>query len=117
MEITVNNANDMFSEGIWKIKINGQKEDSRNGPVLRIPEPVLTKVKNPTQRVLFFGERDANPIFHLMESIWMLAGRRDVEFPALFNSRIGQYSDDGLEFNAAYGWRMSSHCGEGQWMG
>jgi len=117
MEITVNNANDMFSEGIWKIKINGQKENSRNGPVLRIPEPVLTTVKNPMERVLFFGPRDANPVFHIAESIWILAGRRDVEFPALFNSKIGQYSDDGLEFNAAYGWRMRSHFGEDQLVG
>lgn len=114
MELTVNNANDLFANGLWKLKINGREENSRNGPVLRIPEPVLTTVKRPMERVLFFGERDANPIFHLMEAIWMLAGRRDVAFPQLFNSRIGQYSDDGEVFNAAYGYRLRHHFGHDQ---
>lgn len=117
MELTVNNANDLFAEGLWKIKIHGREENSRNGPVLRIPEPVLTRVKNPMERVLFFGERDANPIFHLLEAIWMLAGRRDVAFPQLFNSKIGQYSDDGEVFNAAYGYRLRHHFGQDQLCG
>lgn len=114
MEIKVYNANDLFSEGLWKIKVCGVKGDSRNGPVLRIPEPVLTTVKNPRERVLFFGPRDANPIFHLMESIWMIAGRRDVAFPKMFNSKFDQYSDDKEVFNAAYGYRMRHHFGSDQ---
>jgi hypothetical protein len=44
----------------------------------------------------------------------MLAGRRDVEFVKYFNSRIDQYSDDGENFNAAYGYRMRHHWGEDQ---
>jgi hypothetical protein len=47
----------------------------------------------------------------------MLAGRRDVTFPALFNSRIGQYSDDGENFNAAYGYRWRHHFGQDQLLG
>ena len=106
MEITVNNANDLFSEMFWRFRTAGVPTDTRNGPALRIPEPVLTRVIYPEQRVLFHAGRDANPVFHLMESIWMLAGRRDVKFLAQFNSRIEQYSDDGRVFNAAYGFRM-----------
>ena len=105
MEIKANNVNQLFSDMFWRFKTSGVKTETRNGPAIRIPEPVLTTIFNPEERVLFHAGRDANPVFHLMESIWMLAGRRDVEFLAKFNSRIGDYSDDGRVFNAAYGFR------------
>ena len=106
MEIKSNNVNTLFSDMFWRFKTSGVKAETRNGPAIRIPEPVLTTIFNPEERVLFHEGRDANPIFHLMESLWMLAGRRDVEFLSKFNSRIAQYSDDGRTFNAAYGFRM-----------
>jgi len=111
MEIITRNANTMFEEMFWRFKTSGVKADSRNGPVVRIAEPVLTRVTHPRERVLFYSGRDANPIFHVLESLWMLAGRRDVDFLQQFNSRIGQYSDDGQVFNAAYGYRMRTHFG------
>lgn len=117
MEITANNANELFEQMFWKFKIYGKPVQTRNGPALRIPEPVLTTVKYPRQRVLFHKGRDANPIFHCLEAIWMLAGRRDVEFLQQFNSKIGQYSDDGEVFNAAYGHRMRWHFGVDQLSG
>jgi thymidylate synthase len=106
MEIKVSNVNELFSEMFWRLKAESVEADSRNGRVVKFPEPVLTTISNPTERVLFDADRDANPIFHLMESIWMLAGRSDVEFLRLFNTKIGQYSDDGVVFNASYGFRM-----------
>jgi hypothetical protein len=106
MELVTRNANTLFEDMFWKFKVCGQPVDTRNGPAIRIPEPVLTTVTHPAERVLFCSERDANPIFHVLEALWMLAGRRDVEFLQMFNSRIGQYSDDGETFNAAYGHRM-----------
>jgi len=78
------------------------------------PEPVTTTYLRPTERVLFHAGRDANPIFHLMEAIWMLAGRNDVAFLEQFNRTIGQYSDNGEVFNAAYGHRWRKHFGHDQ---
>jgi hypothetical protein len=46
--------------------------------VLVSQTPVVTCYSAPTQRVLFSPMRDANPFFHLMEALWMLAGRDDV---------------------------------------
>lgn len=114
MEITTRNANTLFEEMFWRFKTSGVKADSRNGPVVRIPEPVLTRVTHPRERVLFCQERDPNPVFHCLEAIWMLAGRRDVDFLQQFNSRIGQYSDNGEVFNAAYGHRMRHYFGHDQ---
>ena len=114
IEIRARNVNVAVSEALWKLKVVGVQEDTRNGPVIAFPEPVVTTYERPQERVLFWGERDANPIFHLMESIWMLAGRRDVAFLEQFNSKIGQYSDDGKVFNAAYGYRWRDHFGYDQ---
>jgi len=114
MELTVRNANDLFSEGLWKLKTCGVKSDSRNGAVIRIEEPVIITVERPQERVLFFGERDPAHIFHLMECLWILAGRQDVGFLKNFNGNIGQFSDDGIVFNASYGYRMRHHFGRDQ---
>ena len=111
MEINAINVNELFTDTLWRFKVAGKLVETRNGKAYRINEPVLTIIQEPTERVLFFQERDANPIFHLMESIWMLAGRDDVLFLKQFNSTIGQFSDDGVRFNAAYGYRMRKHFG------
>ena len=84
---------------------HGVTTTSRNGRVLKFPCPVTMVYTDPLSRCNFTKGRDANPIFHHMESMWMLAGRKDVEFLDMFNSNIHQYSDDGKEFNAAYGYR------------
>jgi len=115
MEIKVRNVNQAFSEIFWRLKAEGLKpEPTRNGPALVMPEPVITIYECPVERVLFHPGRDANPIFHLLESVWILAGRRDVAFLQQFNSRIGQYSDDGKVYNAAYGYRLRKHFGRDQ---
>ena len=115
MEIKVRNVNQAFSDIFWRLKAEGYTPQiTRNGPALVISEPVITTYQCPQERVLFHIGRDANPIFHLMESIWMLAGRRDVAFLQQFNSKIGQYSDDGKVFNAAYGYRWRKHFGHDQ---
>jgi len=55
----------------------GTREDSRSGPVLVLPTPLMTETARPWERVLRSAIRDANPFFHMVESIWMLAGRED----------------------------------------
>ena len=82
---------------------------SRNGPVLVAPEPVSTHYDLPTQRVLFDVVRDANPFFHCIEALWMLAGREDVDLPAFYVPGMRQFSDDGVVFHGAYGKRWRAH--------
>jgi thymidylate synthase len=69
----------------------------------------ITEYLCPRERVLFSPARDANPFFHLMESLWILAGRQDVEFLSKFNSNIASFSDDGVTFHAPYGHRLRRH--------
>lgn len=107
--IHVRNVNGALSQGLWWLKISGNQELSRNGLVIVSPEPVSTVYTHPVERVLFNQERNANPFFHLMEALWMLAGRRDLKWPLFFNSRFKDYSDDGKTINGAYGFRWREH--------
>jgi thymidylate synthase len=99
------NVNDAVVKGAQLLKESGRAQDSRAGGTLEYPEPVCTVYERPLERVLFDPVRDANPFFHLMEALWMLAGRRDVAWLVRFNQRMATFSDDGVVFNAAYGYR------------
>jgi thymidylate synthase len=109
--IRARNVNDAIVRGAQLMKEGGVSQESRAGGTLEYPEPVCTVYEHPLERVLFDTVRDANPFFHLMEALWMLGGRRDVEWLSRFNKRMATYSDDGVVFNAAYGyrWRNQFH--------
>lgn len=109
--ITSESPNDALAQGLVFMNSFGQISDSRNGPVIRAPMPVITISKYPERRVLAGMARDANPFLHLMESVWMLAGCNDVATPALFASNFHKYSDDGITLHGAYGHRWR------QWFG
>jgi Thymidylate synthase len=111
--ITVTNVNEGLSRGLMYLKSDAELEGSRNGPVWVAPCPVTTVYLNPTQRVLFSAERDANPFFHLFEALWMLSGRNDVAYPHHYAPMM-LYSDDAETLNGAYGYRWRSHFGYDQ---
>lgn len=91
-----------------------ERTDSRNGEVLKCKQPVTTRYSHPTERVLFWAERNANPFFHFMECLWMVAGRKDVKWISQFNKSFGQFSDDKKTFHGAYGDRWVNHFGTDQ---
>jgi Thymidylate synthase len=105
MEFYVGNVNEALSRALENIKLSHSVEQSRNGDVWVFPEPVMTIYNRPTERVLFSPLRDANPFFHLMESLWMLAGRNDIAWPAYFAANMANYSDDKKTLHGAYGYR------------
>lgn len=106
LEIIANNPDEALSKGIHYLKVGGVPVAPRGQLTLEYPTPVTTRYLNPLQRVMFNPIRDANPFFHLMESLWILGKRNDVRFPTLFNSKLAIYSDDGVKFHGAYGFRM-----------
>lgn len=83
------------------------KEQTRAGVCHTIQEPVTLTYANPRRRVLFGAGRDANPFFHMVEALWMLAGRNDIKHLEYYNARVKEFSDDGETWYDAYGarWR------------
>jgi len=103
--IRTRNVHQALPKGVALLKKDGYRMSSRNGEVIVCSEPVTTRYERPNERVIFWPERDANPFFHLMEALWMLAGRNDVQFVANYAKNMMNYSDDGVSLHAAYGYR------------
>lgn len=112
--IEATNVNDAYDQARALILTDGVESDSRNGKVLKFPEPVVTQYVYPQERVLFNPDRDANPFMHLFESIWMLAGSNDVKWIGQFAKQMFEYSDDGETLHGAYGHRWRKHFGTDQ---
>jgi hypothetical protein len=108
--ITARNVNDALPQGVALLRRQGVREDSRNGPVLRAPCPVTTVYERPCERVLFDPVRDANPFMHLVEALWMIAGRDDLKQLTPYVKRMADFSDDGGRTQpGAYGERWRQH--------
>jgi hypothetical protein len=99
------NINDAWVRAKHLLQNEHVVRPSRVGEVWEFPEPVCTVIERPLERVLFDPLRDCNPFGHFFESMWMLAGRDDVEFIAQFMPRMREFSNDGTRLGGAYGMR------------
>lgn len=102
--LNVRNVQEALPRGLQLLDQIGIRRESRNGPV-SYGGAVTVIYERPLERVIFWPERDANPFFHLYESLWMLAGRNDVAPLLRYVKRVADYSDDGFTFHGAYGHR------------
>ena len=105
------NVNDALLLGIdlFNSPVNFRVQESRNGTTYEALEPVTTVYSKPYERVCLIKERDANPFFHFIESLWMLAGRKDLKPLTYFVKSMADFSDDGKNLWGAYGWRWKSY--------
>lgn len=107
--INTRNVHQVLPFALQMLFAEGVRRDSRNGPVLQFPTPVTTVYHRPSERVLFWPLRDANPFFHLYEALWMLRGRNDVAGVARYAGNMKNYSDDDVTLHGAYGHRWRKH--------
>lgn len=109
--IGVRNVNHAYYllAGMLQNKDNWIEVSPRGMKTLEWRGPFITEYYKPNEYVLFDPVRDANPFFHFMESIWILAGNADVKTLAKYNSQMVQFSDDGKVFHAPYGYRLRRH--------
>jgi len=113
--IYANNVPQAYTEAIIKLRIWGEGEESRNGPVITSQDSVLLQIQRPTERVLFDKVRNANPFFHVMEWVWMLSGSNDVKWIEQFNKGFRNFADYGTDIlHGAYGHRWIKHFGRNQ---
>ena len=110
----ITDPNDGLREVLGSLVENGITQSSRNGPVLRFPRPVCLQYNHPQRRLLTSPIRDANPFFHLFETMWMFAGRAEIQPLLVYNPGMAQYSDDGSKLRGtAYGERWRNYPGWG----
>jgi len=112
MELRGIDVNVLYHHGLNMLRGRGVHEDSRNGPVLVMPEPVMSIYQKPMQRVLHDMRRAANPYFHLYESLWMLAGRDDVAALNTYITDFGtRFAEPDGRVHGAYGHRWRKALG------
>lgn len=104
--VRARNVNEALAIGSHLIRNEGKPTSSRGLEVLRAPGPVTTVYERPQERVLFSPVRDANPFFHLIDALWLLSGSNRGALPAHFLGNIMRFSDDGMNFHGAYGYRL-----------
>jgi hypothetical protein len=106
------NVHRAFPRAVLELVSHGELRHSRAGDVKVLDCPVTTVYERPSEMVLFWESRDANPFFHLFEALWMIGGRNDVQWLSYFNSNIAKVaSDDGDTLHGAYGNRWRVHWG------
>jgi hypothetical protein len=107
--ISGDTAPDLYTEAWWIMRIGSVEEPSRNGSVMTLQEPTRLRLADPTKRVIFDPERDCNPFFHVMETVWMFAGESKVDWLEQFNKGYRKYAEDNGEVWGAYGARWRAH--------
>jgi hypothetical protein len=107
INITARNVPQAYVEGLWSFRISAKSEDTRNGEAMVLPAPTFLTIQFPEERLLNCPVRNANPFFHCMEFVWMMAGSNDAPWIGQFNKRMESYADSGV-LRGAYGWRWSN---------
>jgi thymidylate synthase len=70
---------------------------------------VRLHLTNPYANVLVNEERNLSYRFMVAEWLWIHFGRDDVKTIARYNPNIAQFSDNGIDFNGAYGKAIAPH--------
>lgn len=111
MEFT--NINDALVGLLAQIKSSGRDVVSRGFSTREIG-PVQFTLQNPSQRCLVTPLRNNNIFASIAETMWVLAGRNDVEFLGHYLPRAADFSDDGVTWRGGYGPRLRDWGGTDQ---
>ena len=104
-------ANTIYPQLVDEIITKGEKVNTRNGYSIEL-HPSFNEFHNIRQRYISTKGRMINLPFALAETVWILSGDNSVERVGFYNSRIADIaSDNGVDFNAAYGHRIRHEFG------
>ena len=109
--------NELFSNAIKEINNAPLCEvgyQNVGGDKTKEIHPAICELKTPTNRHLIFPKRGNNPFATLAETMWVLAGRNDMELLGKFLPKAPEFADDGKVWRAAYGQRLFPVGGEDQ---
>ncbi|MCE5320518.1 MAG: thymidylate synthase [Bacteroidales bacterium] len=89
----------------------GVKRIIRGYNCWELPSPFMFKISNPTARLVTIAERKWNPILPYAESLWLAAGRNDLEIVGHYLKNMKNFSDDGFFIRGGYGPRLRNYNG------
>lgn len=102
---TFSTANEALPFLCSRILDIGDEVGSRNG---RVKELLNTQIvlKDPQRREILSPNRKANVFAQIAETMWVLAGRNDIEWLSAYLPRAADFSDDGETWRGGYGPRI-----------
>lgn len=65
--------------------------------------PFVWSSENPLENILTNKVRNINRTFSVMEFLWIMSGRNDVEMLKPYNKNLPHFSDNGIIYDGAYG--------------
>jgi thymidylate synthase len=99
------NITDALVTVLKEIDADGQTVAARGSEQREILGTLLT-IDRPQERVLTIPHRNNNVFAQIAETLWVLAGRDDLDFLGRYLPRAVEFSDDGKTWRAAYGPRL-----------
>ncbi|WP_109316742.1 thymidylate synthase [Pseudovibrio ascidiaceicola] len=91
----------------------GELIEVRGSQVLELRNRVTT-LRKPTERCLFLPKRGNDPFAAIAETLWVLAGKDQVDWLEEYLPRAKQFSDDKVRWRGAYGPRLRNWQGNDQ---
>lgn len=111
--ITYHNAEESFMGELSEIDLSGYEIVVR-GSLTRELTARTFRIVHPTQRYISVQGRLNSVVATVAETVWVLAGRSDLEFLIRYLPRARNFSDDGRTWRAGYGPRLRNWHGTDQ---
>lgn len=99
------NATAAFRGLLTEIRGQGEWVESRTESTYEL-RAVAFSIQRPTERCIVDSERHNNVFASIAETLWVLAGRDDLEYLSTYLPRALDFSDDGVTWRGAYGPRL-----------
>ncbi len=107
MELQVDTLNQALIYLAKALSKEGNTRSTRSYDCRELAEPVLIRIKNPTQNVVTLPERGGNWFLPFSESLWIAQGSNVLEEgPGHYVKSLYNFSDDGKTWRAGYGPRL-----------
>lgn len=88
-----------------QLLLSQPQQESRGGRVQEVLD-FKTTLTNPYNRCVGGCKRNINIFFLLAEAMWIFRGKKDTHFLCIFNKKMSDFSDNGRDFHAPYGFRL-----------
>lgn len=90
-----------------------RRQEGRGGPCREVLHAAIS-IENPRCRWVISRNPTIDVAFALAEIVWIIRGRRDLEFLEFWNRKLSKYVGPGPELHGSYGHRLRGHLGTDQ---
>jgi thymidylate synthase len=105
MTLSYHDVNDAFPALLHRVMTQGDLVESRNGRTKELTMQQIT-LEDPSVKELTTPGRRVSLPAQIAETMWILAGRNDVEWLSHYLPRAKEFSDDGKTWRGGYGPRL-----------